>query len=63
MLDLSQFAGERLKQAIRVLDLEDGRIVSKRTASREPPKVARTPRELVGIYRAAPVLDVALFRD
>jgi hypothetical protein len=63
MLDLSQFAGARLKQAIRVLDLEDGRIVSKRTASREPPKVARTPRELVGIYRAAPVLDVALFRD
>jgi hypothetical protein len=61
MLDLSQFAGARLKQAIRVLDLDGGRIVSKRTASKEPTKVARSPRELTTIYRAAPLLDLEIF--
>ena len=61
MLDLSQFAGARLKQAIRVLDLEGGTIVSKRTASQEPPKVGRTPRQLVTIYRTASMLSLGIF--
>lgn len=61
MLDLSQFAGARLKQAIRILDLDGGRIVSKRTASKEPTRVARSPRELTTIYRAAPLLDLEIF--
>lgn len=61
MLDLSQFAGARLKQAIRILDLEGGRMVSKRTASKEPTRVARSTRELIAIYRAAPFLDLDVF--
>jgi hypothetical protein len=61
MLDLSQFAGARLKQAIRILDLDGGRIVSKRTASKEPTRVAHSPRELTTIYRAAPLLDLEIF--
>jgi len=61
MLDLSQFTGARLKQAIRVLDLDGGRIVSKKTASKEATRLARSPRELITIYRAAPLLDLGIF--
>jgi hypothetical protein len=61
MLDLSQFAGARLKQGIRVLDLERGLIVTKRTTEKNSTRVGRTPRQLVSIYRAAPLLDLAIF--
>jgi AAA ATPase domain len=63
MLDLSQFAGARLRQSIRVLDLERGVVVSKRTGQRESTREGRTPRQLVTIYRSAPLLDLAIFRS
>jgi hypothetical protein len=63
MLDLSQFAGARLRQSIRVLDLESGVVVSKRTGQKESTKAGRTPRQLVGIYRSAPLLDLSIFRS
>jgi hypothetical protein len=63
MLDLSQFAGARLKQGIRVLDLERGTVVTKRTAEKESTRAGRTPRQLIGIYRSAPLLDLCIFAD
>jgi AAA ATPase domain len=63
MLDLSQFAGARLRQSIRVLDLEGGVVVSKLTGKKASTKAGRTPRQLVGIYRSAPLLDLSIFRE
>jgi hypothetical protein len=63
MLDLSQFAGARLRQSIRVLDLERGVVLSKTTGKRESTREGRTPRQLVTIYRSAPLLDLAIFRS
>ena len=63
MLDLSQFAGARLRQSIRVLDLERGVVVSKRTGQRDSTREGLTPRQLVTIYRSAPLLDLAIFRS
>jgi len=61
MLDLSQFSGARLKQAIRVLDLEKGVIVAKMTGQKKSTRAGRTPRQLVSIYRAGPVLPLTVF--
>jgi len=63
MLDLSQFSGARLRQSIRVLDLERGVVVSKTTGQRKSTREGRTPRQLVTIYRSAPLLDLAIFRS
>gem|GEM_PF-7085313 len=72
-LDLSQYSSDRLKQGIRVLDLEDGLLVSKQTrivgkqalatggAGRKV--VGATAREVVQILRGAPLLELARFRD
>jgi hypothetical protein len=63
MLDLSQFSGARLKQAIRVLDLEKGVIVAKTTGRKASTRVGRTPRQVVSIYRAGPVLSLSVFHE
>lgn len=63
MLDLSQFSGARLKQGIRVLDLDAGVIVTKVTGRRGSTSVGRTPRQLIGIYRSAPLLELSAFTD
>lgn len=72
-LDLSQYSSYRLKQGIRVLDLEDGLLISKQTrivgkqamatggAGRK--FVGATAREVVGILRGAPLLELTRFRD
>jgi hypothetical protein len=61
MLDLSQFSGYRLKRNLTVLDLEDGRIVSKKTRTNEAPRVGGTPRALTTILRGAPEFELAIF--
>ncbi len=61
MLDLSQFAGARVKRSIRVLDLERGIVVTKRTGQKGSTRVGRTPRQLVTIYRSAPLLNLSIF--
>lgn len=61
MLDLSQFSGQRLKQEIRVLDLDRGVLVSKRTRSRESPRRGDTARKLLTLLRSAPLLELDRF--
>jgi hypothetical protein len=58
MLDLSQYSGSRLKQRIRILDLEKGRMISRETRSREAPRVGGSPLQVISILRAAPVLPL-----
>jgi hypothetical protein len=71
-LDLSQYSGYRLKQGIRVLDITDGRLVSKQTrlAAKSSPSdkarkllVGTTAREVISILRGAPLLELRLFTD
>ena len=72
-LDLSQYSGYRLKQNISVLDFDDGRLISKRTRRRtagetEAPSsptitVGVTARQVVGILRASPRLNLSRFSD
>lgn len=72
-LDLSQYSSYRLKQGLRVLDIEDGflisrqtRIIGKRAAlSNDSGKVivGRTAREVVQILRAGPLLELHRFAD
>jgi hypothetical protein len=64
MLDLSQFSGSRLKRGLRVLDIEDGKIVSRGTRGNEGPiRRGDTPRQALSILRAAPVFDLELLED
>jgi len=71
-LDLSQYSGYRLKQGIRVLDISDGRLVSKQTRLTSKALtdgrarkllVGTTPREVVSILRGAPLLELSTFRE
>lgn len=61
MLDLSQFSGARLKQGVRVLDFVRGSIVSKKTGEKGSTTSAGTPRQLITILRAAPLLSLSEF--
>ncbi len=70
-MDLSQYSGYRLKQGIRVLDISEGRLVSKQTRLTKANvdnrgkklMVGKTAREVVTILRAAPLFELALLRD
>ncbi len=54
MLDLSQFSGQRLKKHLHVLDLQGGRIVLKKTGSKEPQKVGNSFIKLQALLRLGP---------
>lgn len=58
LLDLSQYSGYRLKQRIRVLDLERGHMVLKRTRSPEPKRVGDTVLKLVSLLRKGPAFPL-----
>lgn len=63
MLDLSQYSGSRLKQRIHVLDFQGGRIVSRRTRSREDARAGDTPRQVIAILRVAPRFELSLLDE
>ncbi len=60
MLDLSQFAGQRLKRKLRVLDFDGGHFVLKETGTRNPAKIGDTANKRLGLLRRAPVLPLEL---
>jgi hypothetical protein len=61
MLDLSQYAGSRLKRNMRVLDLVRGVFVARQTgAGGALPQPGRTPRAVTTILRAGPVLELSI---
>lgn len=59
MLDLSQYSGQRLKKGLRVLDLDNGVIVEKRTGSAEAVRRGAKPNALLAILRRGPLLELA----
>jgi hypothetical protein len=58
LLDLSQFAGSRLKRKLTVLDLHDGNLVLKQTGSKATPRIATTANKKLSILRRAPLLSL-----
>jgi hypothetical protein len=58
MLDLSQFAGQRLKRKLHVLDLRDGGWVLKVTGTTQLPRKGDTPNKRLSILRRAPLLKL-----
>ncbi len=60
MLDLSQFSGSRLKQGLRVLDLQGEALVAKQTRTKAKTRKADRPLELIAIMRAAPLFELEL---
>lgn len=62
-LDLSQYSGSRLKHGLRVLDLVDGRLVSKQTRVAGPVLRGDSSRQVLTILRGAPMLPLSLFSD
>jgi hypothetical protein len=58
LLDLSQFAGQRLKRKLTVLDLMDGFLVLKQTGSSAEPRLGNTSSKKVAILRQGPVISL-----
>lgn len=58
LLDLSQYTGARLKQKLRVLDIDKNHLVLKRTRSRDPVQVGDTPRKVITLFRKGPRLEL-----
>lgn len=64
ILDLSQYTGSRLKQGLRVFDLEEDAIVVKTTrSSKTKDRRAKSSREVLTLLRTAPVLELETFTD
>jgi hypothetical protein len=58
MLDLSQYSGQRLRRKLKVLDFQGGHLVLKDTGTTRDPRIARTPRQRLGILRRGPLFDL-----
>lgn len=59
MLDLSQFSGSRLKQGIKVLDLQGDILVARTTrGGSEAVRRAATPNQLLAVMRPAPLFEL-----
>lgn len=54
MLDLSQYAGQRLKRKLRVLDYKGGHLVLKRTGTKQPAVIGDTANKRLGVLRRGP---------
>lgn len=54
LLDLSQYSGSRLKQGLRVLDLEGDALVLRETRSAKKPRAGEAPLDLIDILREGP---------
>jgi hypothetical protein len=63
MLDLSQFAGQRLKRKLNVLDFVDGYFVLKIRAGSQQDRVGDTANRRLSILRRAPLMDLGLLSD
>ena len=60
MLDLSQYTGTRLKQGLRVLDLEGDSIIARTTRTRNTTRRVTESRTAIALYRTAPIFPLSL---
>lgn len=58
MLDLSQYAGQRLKRKLRVLDYSGGHLVLKNTGTKQPAVIGSTANKRLGLLRRGPAFPL-----
>lgn len=64
MLDLSQFAGQRLKRKLNVLDFADGSFVLKmRTQGASEDRIGDTPNRRLSLFRRSPMFELGLLAE
>ncbi len=62
LLDLSQYAGQRLKKHLHVLDFAKGFLVLRETGTQKADRVGNTANKRLSILRRAPLLMLEAFR-
>lgn len=58
LLDLSQYAGQRLKRKLNLLDFVDGHLMLKRRVGKVQDIIGNTPHKRTGLLRRAPVFSL-----
>lgn len=59
MLDLSQFAGSRLRRHLKVLDFRRSHLVLKETGTKNPAIIGNTPNRLLALLRRGPLFELS----
>ncbi len=60
MLDLSEYTGQRLRRGVHVLNFEGGRLTAQKTGEPRSRREGTAARDVTGIFRRAPELDLAV---
>lgn len=60
MLDLSEYTGQRLRRGVNALNFEGGRLTAQKTGKPSSRREGERARDVIGIFRRAPELDLAL---
>lgn len=63
MLDLSQFADQRLRRGLRVLDFVKGHFVVKETGTSRSPQIGDTPNRRLSLLRRSPAMALSVLRS
>ena len=60
MLDLSEYTGQRLRRGVHALNFEGGRLTAQKTGEPKSRREGTQARDVTGIFRRAPELDLAV---
>lgn len=60
MLDLSEYSGHRLRRGLHVLNFEGGKLTAQKTGEPKSRREGLAARDVTGIFRRAPELDLAV---
>ncbi|MGO9791749.1 MAG: hypothetical protein ACLP8S_20280 [Solirubrobacteraceae bacterium] len=60
MLDLSEYTGQRLRRGVHTLNFEGGRLTAQKTGEPQSRREGTRARDVTGIFRRAPELDLAV---
>jgi hypothetical protein len=60
MLDLSEYSGQRLRRGVHVLNFEGGRLTAQKTGEPKSRREGKAARDVTGIFRRAPELELAV---
>jgi hypothetical protein len=63
MLDLSEYSGQRLRRGVHVLNFEGGRLTAQKTGEPKSRREGTAARDVTGIFRRAPELELALLAE
>jgi hypothetical protein len=60
MLDLSEYTGQRLRRGVHALNFEGGKLTAQKTGEPASRREGARARDVTGIFRRAPELDLAM---